>query len=170
MVPCRPPRVQSACLVSAIEIAVFYTIAAAVMCWALGEAFESRPFWTAGGLLALAHAVAAFLVFYEGSHETARIEIMKQTAASTGFDFPGGIYVNYAFLATWLGDAAWWWADARGYRTRPRLLSRAIRGFIFLMIVNGAIVFADGLARLVGLAAVSVVVAFWLARRTRPAY
>jgi len=138
----------------AVEIAVFYTIAAAVLCWGLAEALKSRALWTAGAMLALIHSAAAFVWFYGGSHETARLETMRQTAALTGLAFSGGIYFNYLFLIVWLGDAAWWWLAPRAYRSRPRAVSLVVRGFIFFIVVNGAVVFADGWARVVGVAAV----------------
>jgi hypothetical protein len=137
----------------AVEIAVFYTIAGAVLCWAFAEAFASRVFWTGGALLALVHSAAAFVWFYGGSHETARVETTRQTAALTGVDFSGGIYLNYLFLLVWLGDAAWSWIAPASYRVRPRAVALAVRGFIFFIIVNGAVVFADGWARVVGLVA-----------------
>ena len=150
----------------AVEIAVFYTIAAAVLCWALGEALGSRAFWTSGALLALIHSVAAFVVFYDGSHDTARAETMRQTAALTGVEFSGGIYVNYLFLLVWLGDAVWWWVAPMSYRARPRALGLAVRGFIFFIILNGAVIFADGWARVVGLVALMVVAGgAWQRRR-----
>ena len=74
---------------------VFVTIAAAVVCWAIGEALRSRAAWTAGAVLTLVHSVAAFGVFYGWSHEIARIMTARQTAEATGIDFAGGIYVNY---------------------------------------------------------------------------
>jgi hypothetical protein len=99
------------------------------------------------------------IVFYGGSHESARIETTRQTAALTGMAFSGGIYLNYLFLAVWLSDAAWWWIAPVSYHSRPRALGLAIRGFIFFIIVNGALVFADGWARVVGALAVSAVAA-----------
>jgi hypothetical protein len=140
----------------AVEIAVFYTIAAAVLCWAAAEALGSRAFWTAGAVLALCHSVVAFMVFYDGSHDIAQIKTTQQTAALTGVVFSGGIYVNYLFLLLWLGDAAWWWAAPASHRAQPRRLALAVRGFIFFVIVNGAVIFADGWARLVGLVALVV--------------
>ena len=146
-----------------VEIAVFYTVAAAVLCWSAGEACRSRVLWSVGALLALFHSVAAFVVVYGGSHDTARFETTRQTAALTGVEFSGGIYVNYLFLIVWLGDAAWWWLAPRSYRGRPRVLELAIRGFIFFIIVNGAVIFADGWARIVGLVALAVAtVGTWL--------
>jgi hypothetical protein len=137
----------------AVEVAVFYTIAGAVLCWGLAEALASRGFWTGGALLALVHSAAAFAWLYGGSHETARFETARQTAVLTGIEFSGGIYLNYLFLLLWLGDASWWWIAPSSYRTRPRPLALAVRGFIFFIIVNGAVIFADGWARVVGIVA-----------------
>lgn len=142
-----------------VDIAVFYTISAAVLCWAAGEAYRSRVFWSAGALLALLHSMAAFVLVYDGSHDTARAETTRQTAALTGVEFSGGIYVNYLFLIVWLGDAAWWWLAPGSYRARPRVLELVIRGFILFIIVNGAVVFADGWARVVGLVALGLAAA-----------
>jgi hypothetical protein len=46
-------------------------------------------------------------------------------------------------------------------------VSVTIRGFIFFIILNGAVVFADGLARIVGIVAVSIVAVTWFRRFTR---
>ena len=92
---------------------------------------------------------------------------MRQTEALTGIAFPGGIYVNYLFLLVWIGDATWWWWSPRSRERRPRAVAVAVHGFIFFIMVNGAVVFADGLARVVGLAAVSAVVVAWLRRAFR---
>jgi hypothetical protein len=149
------------------ETAVFVTVAGSVLAWAAGEGLPSRVAWTVGALLAAAHALLAFAVFYGWSHAVAREATARETAALTGLDFAGGIYVNYLFLLVWLGDAAWWWVAARSYAARPRWVGVTIRGFIFFIIVNGAVVFADGLARLLGIAAVSAVTATWLRRFNR---
>jgi hypothetical protein len=150
-----------------IEAAVFGTIAASVVCWAIAECMASRAAWTLGAVLASVHAAVAFAVFYGGSHEVARVETMRQTEALTGVRFGGGIYVNYAFLAIWIGDAAWWWASPGWRSMRPRAVDAAIRGFIFFIMVNGAVVFADGLARVLGGVAVAAVAVAWLRRTLR---
>ena len=148
-------------------LAVFASVAAAVVCWAAGETRQSRAWWTAGAVLALLHAVAAFAVFYGWSHDAARRLTARQAAALTGVEFDGAIYVNYLFLLVWLADAAWWWASPRSYARRAPLLSSFIRGFIFFIIVNGAVIFADGLARLVGSASVAAVLLAWTLRYLR---
>jgi len=152
---------------SASEGAVFVAIAAAVVSWAAAECLHARLAWTLGALLALVHAILAFGVFYGWSHETARVSTMRQTEALTGIAFPGGIYVNYLFLLVWIGDATWWWWSPRSHERRPRAVAVAVHGFIFFIMVNGAVVFADGLARVVGVAAVSAVVVAWLRRAFR---
>jgi hypothetical protein len=140
-----------------LEIAVFGTIAAAVAAWAVAECLESRVAWTIGAILSLVHSLAAFASFYDFRHDIARSETVRQTAALTGIEFSGGIYINYLFLAVWAADAAWWWINPRAYARRPRGLSLSIRAFIFFIIVNGAVVFADGWARSIGIAAVAAV-------------
>jgi hypothetical protein len=149
------------------EAAVFVTIAAAVVSWSAAECLQSRLAWTVGALLALVHAIIAFGVFYGWSHDVARDSTLRQTEALTGIAFPGGIYVNYVFLLVWLGDAIWWWCSPQSRAARPRTLTVAVRGFIFFIMVNGAVVFADGLARGVGIAAVASVAVAWLRRAHR---
>ena len=149
------------------EIAVFGSIAVGVVCWAIGEAGRSRFWWTSGAVLALLHSIAAFGLFYGWSHDTARRLTARQTAALTGIDFGAGIYVNYVFLLVWLADAAWWWTSPRTYARRSRWLSSIVRAFIFFVVVNGAVIFADGLARLVGTLCVAVVLLAWTSRYLR---
>ncbi len=150
-----------------IDAVVFGAIAASVLCWAAGECLGSRMAWTLGALLAAVHAASAFVVFYDGSHEVARVATMRQTETLTGVSFTGGIYVNYLFLATWLLDAAWWWLSPASRAARPGAVDGTVRGFIFFIMVNGAVVFADGLARGVGLVAVTAVAACWMRRARR---
>jgi hypothetical protein len=146
---------------------VFGTIAAAVISWAIGETRRSRAAWTVGAVLTLVHAVAAFGVFYHWSHEIARTTTAQQTLA-TGIAFEGGIYINYAFVAIWLADAAWWWVSPRGYSARPQIVSAAVRGFIFFIVLNGSVVFADGWARLIGIAAIGSVIGAFAWKSLRP--
>ena len=147
--------------------AVFGTIAAAVIAWAAGEVLRSRAAWTAGAALALLHSVAAFGTSYAWSHAIARELTRRQTLAQTGIDFDGGIYFNYAFLAVWAWDAATWWIAPGWYERQPPALSLAVRGFIFFMIVNGAVIFADGFARVMGMMCVTAVARAWAARAWR---
>ena len=151
-----------------ITVVVFATIAGAIVCWAGGEWFRSRTLWTAGAVLAITHSIAAFGVFHGWSHDAAYIATAQQTAALTGLRWGGGLYINYLFLFVWAGDAVWWWVSPRTYRRRPAPISWLVRGFLFFMFFNGAIVFADGWMRVLGTIAVGIVGCSWLITHYRP--
>ena len=107
------------------------------------------------------HAVSAFQTFYAWSHERALLETARQTLAVTGWSWGGGLFVNYAFVAIWMADALWWWLAPEAYRRRSAALSAALRGLFVFMFLNGAIIFAAGGMRVIGIIAVSVVIAAW---------
>jgi hypothetical protein len=113
------------------------------------------------------HSVAAFAVFHGWSHRAAVAATARQTAAVTGLAWGGGIFFNYAFLVVWVADVLWWWISPPSYDDRPRALDGSVRSFLFFMFFNGAIVFADGGMRLLGVAAVAVVSITWLTRLFR---
>jgi hypothetical protein len=145
----------------AAEIAVFGTIAVATIAWALGTSLPSRGWWTAGAIAALVHVAAAFHVFHHWSHGSAVMATARQTGALTGLYRGEGVFLNYAFLVVWLADAAWWWLEPSRYRTRSMRVTAVIHGFLFFMFVNGAIVFADGWMRIIGVIAVGIVSITW---------
>lgn len=154
-----------------VELVVFGTIAAAVLCWAGAEALRGRHphwgwLWLGGAALTLVHSVAAFIVFYDSSHAVARDETMRQTERLTGITFAGGIYINYLLLVVWLGDAGWWALAPASYARRPAWMTYASRGFIFFIMLNGAVIFADGGARVLGALAITVAGASWLLKRS----
>jgi hypothetical protein len=147
-----------------IEVAVFGTIAGSLAAWAAAEFLHSRALWTVGAALALAHSAAAFAVFHDWSHDRAMIATAQQTAAVTGLDWGGGLFFNYAFLLVWVADVMWWWIAEGSHEARPRAIDLLIRGFLFFMFLNGAIVFADGFMRVIGIVAVAIVSVSWLMR------
>ena len=152
---------------------VFWTIAAAIGCWATGELARGAPparfIWAAGAAFAIVHSIAAFGVFHAWSHDAAYMATAQQTEALTGLAWGGGLFINYAFLVIWAADAVWWCASPRTYETRSAIISGLIRGFLFFMFFNGAIVFADGWMRVLGLVAVSAVGVSWLIKSLKPA-
>lgn len=121
----------------------------------------ARPLWTAAAVLAMAHAAAAFHLVHGWSHDEAYASTARQTAGLFGLDWGGGLYVNYAFLGLWTGDAVWWWVQPSSYRGRPRAVEWAMRGFFMFMFMNGAIVFAHGAMRTLGALAVVAVAVAW---------
>jgi hypothetical protein len=69
------------------------------------------------------------------------------------------------FLAVWLGDVCWWWLAPESHASRsPRLETARLALFAF-MFFNGAVIFASGAGRLVGIASMGIVLLASLARR-----
>ena len=143
------------------QIAVFATIAFATMAWALAICFRSRWLWTLGAVAALVHVASAFHLFHGWSHQSAVKSTAQQTGELIGIFRGEGVFFNYAFLVVWLADCVWWWLRPSSYEARPMWVSRSIHGFLFFMFFNGAIVFADGWMRLLGIIAVGAVSIAW---------
>jgi hypothetical protein len=151
-------------------LAIRGTIILSTMAWAAAEYVSllypdrwraARMLWTAGALLAGAHAVAALQIVYGWDQQAAIAATARQTAALTGLDWGGGLYVNYAFITLWLTDAALWWRSPARYVNRTRLHRSSLRAIFLFMFINGAIVFANGPGRAVGAIAVVTVIAAW---------
>ena len=148
------------------ELAVRGSIAGATASWALAEWLRwrqpsrgagARGAWTAGAALMVLHALAVFHYVHHWSQDAALEHTARQTAALTGLDWGGGLYVNYAFIALWVGDALLWWRDRALYERRSIVLRDTLLAIFLFMFVNGGIVFAQGPARLWSIAAVGVV-------------
>ena len=124
----------------------------------------ARVAWTAGVLFALVHAAAAFHVHHAWSHRQALASTASQTAAVTGLAWSGGLYVNYAFLTMWAADTCYWWRSPSAYRTLPAWFQTA-RALTFLfMFFNGAVVFAHGATRWLGLVCIGMAGSAWYFR------
>jgi hypothetical protein len=148
----------------------------ATLGWAAGEALMrrsaaadrlARAIWTIGIALALVHVVLAFQVVYAWDHEAAVVATAQQAADRFGWGWRGSIYVNYVFVALWLADVGWWWLAPRSHASRSATLEASrlvIFGFMFL---NGAVIFASGVGRVVGVVSLAVVLAASLGRRSR---
>lgn len=142
------------------------TIWLAVFAWAAAEVLKSlgrpraaRALWTSGAALLGIHIALAFHYWHGWSHAAAYASTALQSEQLTGVASGWGIYLNYALLAVWTADAAWWWAAPRGYETRSRFLDGAIFAFFLFMMINGAVVFATTAMRYAGAAAVAIAVA-----------
>ncbi len=129
------------------------------------EQSAARLFWTLGAVLALAHVAAAFHLHHNWSHGSVVAETARQTRERLGLDVGWGVYVNYAFVAMWLSDAAWWCLFPGSFATRSRALDRAVRLFILFVVVNGAIVFSTGPVRVISLVVLGGLAAAWYLRR-----
>jgi hypothetical protein len=149
------------------------TMLLATIAWAAGEALmrrspaldrAARASWTVGIALALIHVFLAFQFVYAWDHEAAVAATVRQAADRFGWGWRGGIFVNYAFLGIWLADVCWWWAAPLSHASRSLRIEGARFAAFLFMFVNGAVVFASGAGRAVGIASVSVAVFAFLVR------
>ncbi len=158
-------------------VAVRWTMILATIAWAIGEALMrrspqldrlGRAIWTTGIALAVTHVVLAFELVYAWNHEAAVAATARQTAGLVGWGWRGGIFINYIFLALWLGDVCWWWVARASHSSRSMGFETARLAVFTFMFINGAIVFASGAGRVVGIVSVTVVLATALARHRVP--
>jgi hypothetical protein len=152
------------------------TIAASLAAYAAGEwmrvrgnpppALGARRLWTTAVILCAVHTVLAFQTRYHWSHAAAAADGAAQVAALTGWRWAGVPYVNYAFLVLWAADTVRWWRVPCGSgRDRIRMAMSVV---VLFMFVNGAVVFARGPIRPVGVAALLVVATAWVLGPRRP--
>src|SRR5687767_5674063 len=148
----------------------------ATVAWAIGEALMrrsasadrmARAMWTIGIALALVHVAVAFHFVYAWDHEAAVIATAEQAADRFGWGWRGSIYFNYVFLTLWLADVCWWWLAPASRASRPARLEAARLAVFAFMFLNGAVIFASGVGRLVGIVSLSVVLLASLTRRSR---
>ena len=121
-------------------------------------------YWTGAGL-ALTHFLAAFHWHYGWSHTRAVSATAEQTARVFGVDWGGGVWVNYAFLAAWVADAAW--RTTRRACSIPRVPGGGtwvLRTFYLLIIANGAVTFVAWPMNLAGGVLVAALVWSWRPR------
>lgn len=121
----------------------------------------ARPVWLLGAGVYLGHVAAAFGIHHGWSHAAAYDWTAVRTDTLVGLDWGGGIWVNYAFTAIWVGEGIWWRLWPARYARRPRPWTTAVRGVFGFMIANGAIVFVDSPRRLLGVAVLAALVWIW---------
>jgi hypothetical protein len=125
-----------------------------------GRRVAARWSWTIGCALLWVHVGLAMHVVYHWDHGLMVRETARQTAELTGIDWGGGVYINYAFMLLWAGDAAWWWfAGDERYRCRAVWVSMIVHAFLAFIAINAVIVFANGAVRWTGVATCTIVIA-----------
>ena len=88
------------------------------------------------------HVLIALASRYGWDHEAAVRETARQAASVYGFEWRGNIYVSYAFVLLWFVEI-WRWRSAPIEGASPAgAVVWALRAFFFLIIFNGAVVFA----------------------------
>ena len=131
-----------------------------------GELFRV-PRWlnTAGCVAFLAHVACAFQFYHHWSHATAYVETARQTAEFSGWNWGGGLYINYFLALVWLGEVVYFWANLNGYLQRPNWVTWTVRIFFLFMIFNGGVVFVHNAARWFGLLLCVTLAGCWWWRR-----
>lgn len=134
------------------EMVILWTARAAVGCMLVRATLTARRLgavparsecfvWSAGCVLFLLHVAAAFQFEHNWSHEAAWRHTAAQTAAVTGWDWGGGLYLNYLFTLLWVADAVWdWHVCLTGRNVLPRL-QIALRWFLAFIVFNATVVF-----------------------------
>jgi hypothetical protein len=112
---------------------------------------EARLAWTIGCLTRLVHVAFAFHFYYDWRHDLSVRETARQTADVVGWNWGGGLYINYAFIAAWVADVFWWWRGLDRYRRRSWPVTAAWHVFMIFMFFNATVVFENGLLRWLGL-------------------
>jgi hypothetical protein len=161
------------------ELLTRWTIRLALLCYAGATALRLLPrydvprqalarwLWTAGCALYFAHVACAFQFAHGWSHDAAYRETARRTAALFGLSWGGGLYLNYLFTAVWAGDVVSWWRGLARYAARPRWWDRLVQAFLAFMAFNGAVVFAAGPVRWVGLLVSLALGVLWYLRWRR---
>jgi len=151
--------------------ALYLSIWVALAFFAAGETGRrvwndaAAPAWAwwisaTGLVLAAVHVALAFEVRHDWSHASAFGETARQTSAVYGLDWGGGLYLNFAFLAVWAIDL-WRWRAER-HATRPARTGHWFaRAFFFVVILNGAVIFASGMRRALGVLLVTWLILAW---------
>jgi hypothetical protein len=114
----------------------------------------ARIFWSLACAAYLLHVAAAFHFHHHWSHQNA----FDHTAERGGFG--EAIYISYLFTAAWPIDVLWMWSGPFN-QTRARWLHRLMHLFVAFMLFNGAVVFAHGFSRVLGIAVFGYEALLW---------
>jgi membrane-bound metal-dependent hydrolase YbcI (DUF457 family) len=120
---------------------------------------RARAVWTGALAAYLVHIVSAYASVYGWSHRVAWEMTASDTERVVGWRSGIGLAVNYAFAAALAVDLV------RQWRGRPA--SPWIVAFVVFMILNGAVVFAEGSTRRIGIFLLCVMAAGRVAHRYR---
>ena len=138
-----------------------YVAAEMVVAFWFGSIVSARWLSALGGLVFLLHVIGAFHFYHDWSHAVAYADTARQTAEFSGWNWGGGLFVNYLFTLVWLGELIWWWTSPTTFARRPRWIGWAVRGFFMFMIFNVAVVFAHSPMRWYGLLLCALLLVFW---------
>jgi len=88
------------------------------------------------------HVGLAFGLEHGWSHTLAVRETARQTEEVFGWDWGGGVWVNYFCLIVWNTDAARMWITP-GFQQQRGVWFWAVNGFLAVIVISGTVVFAS---------------------------
>jgi hypothetical protein len=97
-----------------------------------------------GWLLLVAHTVCAFHFQHGWSHAAAYVHTARRTADLVGWEWGGGLFVNYVTIAVWGVDVVVLGRAASRKAPPPRLWTMLAAGWIGFVIINATLVFGPG--------------------------
>ena len=116
----------------------FWAVAAVLM---IHRYSGARLIWSLACAAYLIHVATAFEYAHHWSHAAAFQHVKDSSGVGEG------IFVSYFFTALWTFDACWRWLSRCSYEARPCWLGWAIHGFMVFIIVNGTVIYEDGVIR-----------------------
>jgi hypothetical protein len=123
--------------------------------------------WTVGCAIYLLHVVFAFQFLHHWSHAAAVEHAARRTFEVVGFEFGGGIYVNYLFTLFWVADVALWWRWSLAGKSVAPLYYWTVQAIFGFMMLNATVVFGPAFWKWVaGLTLVAIVALRLLLPRT----
>ena len=124
--------------------------------------YFARVVWTIGCVCLLIHVAFAFHFYHAWSHAAAYRETARQTAEVVGFNWGGGLFINYIVILFWIADVAWWWVREQNWHSRPKFLTAGWHGFLIFIIFNATVIFKTGPLRWIALGLCLILGLFWL--------
>jgi hypothetical protein len=112
----------------------------------------ARSLWTVACVLLWIHVASAFHFVHDWDQQAAIEQTARETAAVTGLNWGGGLWINYTLMLLWAADALWWWVGPQSFAARPAILSRIWLGFVLFIAFNATVVFKTGPMRWSGIA------------------
>ena len=85
----------------------------------------ARLAWTWACVLLFVHVGFAFDGFHHWSHRAACEDTARQTKELVGWNWGGGLFINYIMLLVWLADVLWWWRGFDRHEARSLVARKA---------------------------------------------
>ena len=123
--------------------------------------------WTIGCVLFLCHVFCAFAFFHDFSHANAYAHTAEQTRQTTGWDWGGGIYINYLFTVFWVVDVLICWRLKKSTVIGNTVYFWLLHIVFVFMIVNSTVVFGPPVWKPVFLVTLFFAVTSIIARKVK---